>query len=154
MDCSSQAPLFIGFSRQEYWSRLPCPPPGDLPGPGIKPVSLASPALAGRFFTSSAPWEAWTCSYKYGIHESASDTGEGTWSSFHFILWFLRQHQGCFVLALLLPVLSGQGIALTWKAVQGQISSSAVGFFLTGGCTPLLFLSVLLLSRVFKQVFS
>ena len=41
------APLFMGFSRQEYWSRLPCPPPGELPDPGIEPASLAS---AGRFF--------------------------------------------------------------------------------------------------------
>ena len=38
------------FSRQEYWSGLPCPPPGDLPDPGIKTLSLASPALAGGFF--------------------------------------------------------------------------------------------------------
>ena len=37
------APLSIGFSRQEYWSRLPCPPPGDLPDPGIKPASPMSP---------------------------------------------------------------------------------------------------------------
>ena len=43
-----QAPLFMGFSRQEYWSGLPCPPPGDLAHPGIKPTSLLSPALAGR----------------------------------------------------------------------------------------------------------
>ena len=35
---------------QEYWSGLPCPPPGDLPDPGIEPISLTSPALAGRFF--------------------------------------------------------------------------------------------------------
>ena len=48
-----QAPLPIGFSRQEYWSWLPCPPPGDLPHPEIKPVSLTSPALAGKFFTTS-----------------------------------------------------------------------------------------------------
>ena len=46
-----------GFSRQEYWSGLPCPPPGDLPNQGIKPTSLMSPALAGRFFTTSATWE-------------------------------------------------------------------------------------------------
>ena len=38
----------MGFSRQEYWSRLPCPPLGDLPDPGIKPTSLESPVLAGR----------------------------------------------------------------------------------------------------------
>ena len=40
-----QAPLSMGFSREEYWSELPCPPPGDLPDPGIKPTSPASPAL-------------------------------------------------------------------------------------------------------------
>ena len=48
----------MGFSRQEYWSGLPFPPPGDLPDPGIEPTSLMSPALAGRFFTTSATWEA------------------------------------------------------------------------------------------------
>ena len=53
-----QAPLSMGFSRQEYWNGLPCPPPGDLPDPGIKPSSLTSPALAGGFFTASATWEA------------------------------------------------------------------------------------------------
>ena len=43
------------FSRQEYWSVLPFPPPGDLPDSGIKPMSLASPALANRFFTTESP---------------------------------------------------------------------------------------------------
>ena len=43
--------LSMGFSRQEYWSGLPCSPPGDLADPGIEPTSLMSPALAGRFFT-------------------------------------------------------------------------------------------------------
>ena len=47
-----------GFSRQESWSGLPCPPPGDLPKLGIKPVSLMSPALEGGFFITSAPCEA------------------------------------------------------------------------------------------------
>ena len=47
-----QAPLSMEFSRQEYWSGLPCPPPGDLPNPGTEPVSLMSPALAGGFFTT------------------------------------------------------------------------------------------------------
>ena len=46
------------LSRQEYWSGLPCPPPGDLLNPGIEPASLKSPALAGRFFTTCATWEA------------------------------------------------------------------------------------------------
>ena len=43
----------MGFSREEYWSELPCPPLGDLPDPGIEPKSLASPALAGGFFITS-----------------------------------------------------------------------------------------------------
>ena len=47
----------MGFSRQEYLSRLPCPSPAGLPNPGIKPMSPAPPALAGRFFSTSAPWE-------------------------------------------------------------------------------------------------
>ena len=52
-----QAPLSMGFSRQENWSGLSCPPPGDLPDPGIEPSSPESPALAGRFFTARATWE-------------------------------------------------------------------------------------------------
>ena len=50
-----QAPLSMGFSRQEYWSGLPCPPPGDLPDLGIDPTSSVSPALAGGFFTTEPP---------------------------------------------------------------------------------------------------
>ena len=67
------APLSMGFSRQEYWSGLPCPPPGDLPDPGIKPTSFMSSALAGGFFIPSATWTAqakwwgqcwiWPCSW-------------------------------------------------------------------------------------------
>ena len=53
-----QAPLFMRFSRQEYWSGLPCPPPGNLSESGMERTSLMSPALAGRFFTTSATWEA------------------------------------------------------------------------------------------------
>ena len=60
-----QAPLLMEFSRQEYWSRLPPPTPGDLPDPGIQPVSLEPsmstppmpPPLAGRFFTTATTWE-------------------------------------------------------------------------------------------------
>ena len=52
-----QAPLSMWFSRQEYWSGLPCPLPDDLPDPGMEPLFLLSPALAGEFFTTSA-----TCS--------------------------------------------------------------------------------------------
>ena len=53
-----QAPLSMGFSIGEYWSGLPCPPPGNLPNPGIEPISLMSPTLAGGFFITSA-----TCMY-------------------------------------------------------------------------------------------
>ena len=52
-----QAPWSVRFPRQEYWSALPCPPPEDLPTPGIKRTSLISPALAGEFFTNSNTWE-------------------------------------------------------------------------------------------------
>jgi len=53
-----QAPLYMEFFRQEYWSGLPCPPPGNLPDPEIEPMSLMSPALAEGIFTISATWEA------------------------------------------------------------------------------------------------
>ena len=53
-----QAPLSMRFSRQEQWSGLLCPPPGDLPDPGIETASLTSPILAGEFFTTSTTWEA------------------------------------------------------------------------------------------------
>ena len=52
------APLSLGFSRQRYWSGLPFPHPGDLPDPGIEPVSLMSPVLSGGFFTTSTIWKA------------------------------------------------------------------------------------------------
>ena len=57
-----QAPLSVGFSRREHWSGLPWPPPGNLPNPGMKPTSLMSPALAGRFFTTRPPGKlSWGC---------------------------------------------------------------------------------------------
>ena len=55
-DVAWLAPLSMEFPRQEYWNGLPCPPPGDLPDSGIKPMSLTSPALAGEFFTTSCTW--------------------------------------------------------------------------------------------------
>ena len=57
---ASQAPLSMRFTRQEYWCRLSCPPPGHLPNSGIQSASLATPALAGEFFffITSATWEA------------------------------------------------------------------------------------------------
>ena len=50
-----QAPLSMGFSRQDYWSGLPGPPPGDLADPGIEPSSLTSAALSGGFFATEQP---------------------------------------------------------------------------------------------------
>ena len=61
-----QASLSMGFFMEEYWSRLPCRPPGDLPHAGIEPASLTFPALAGGFFTTSSTWEA------HYIHEYIS----------------------------------------------------------------------------------
>ena len=65
-------PLSMAFSRQEYWRGLPFPSPGDLPDPGIKAMS---PALAGRFFTTSATWEAQTGLASYGCCPLASMAG-------------------------------------------------------------------------------
>ena len=53
-----QPPPSMGFSRQEYWNEWPGPPPGDLPDPGIQPLSLKSPSLTASFFTTSTTWEA------------------------------------------------------------------------------------------------
>ena len=55
MNCSPPGSSVHGFSRQEYWGRLPCLPPGDLPNPGIEPTP---PALAGGFFSTRVTWEA------------------------------------------------------------------------------------------------
>ena len=57
MDCSPQAPVSLGFSRQQHGSGWPHPPPGGLPAPGVEPVSLRSPALASGFFTPKVTWE-------------------------------------------------------------------------------------------------
>ena len=52
------APLSMGFSREKYWSGLPCPPPGDLPDPRAQIGVSYIPCIGGRFFTSSTTWEA------------------------------------------------------------------------------------------------
>ena len=72
--------LSMGFSRQEYWSGLPCSPPWDLPDPGIEPTSLKSPVLAGGFFTTSATWEAGVPS-SLEHHENHCRTSSATPSS-------------------------------------------------------------------------
>ena len=77
---SAAAPLYMGFPRQEYGVSLPFPSPGDLPNPGIKPMFLASPALAGRFFTTSAtkqPYEA----FLVEVLELACPRSQNSWVS-------------------------------------------------------------------------
>ena len=72
--------LSMEFSRQKYWSGLPFLSLEDLPNPGIKPASLKSPALAGRFFTTSATWEAQRkkkMNVKKGKHCHQSVTTQG-----------------------------------------------------------------------------
>ena len=66
------------FSRQKYWSALPCSPPGDLLDPGIEPGSLMSPAFAGRFFTTSVSWEALLLTEKTALHGSTGKEYCGT----------------------------------------------------------------------------
>ena len=58
MDCNLPGSSVHGIPQEEYWSRLPCPPPRNLLDPGIEPTSLISPALAGKSFTMSPTWEA------------------------------------------------------------------------------------------------
>ena len=81
-----QAPLSMGFSKQENWNGLPFPSPGDLPHPGIEPVSLTSlsPALAEGFLTTSATWEALNQLYIYtfvSILYTCTDVSPPSWAS-------------------------------------------------------------------------
>ena len=75
-----QDPLSMGFSRQECWSGLPCPPPGGLPHPGIEPTPLKSPELAGRVLTASTTWGVRTKSpgepLKYTCTQAPAQTGD------------------------------------------------------------------------------
>ena len=70
------------FSRQEYWRRVPFPTQEDFSDPGIEPLSLVSPALAGRFFTTNATWEA--PPYYSSLIFISSDTSNYISSSFIF----------------------------------------------------------------------
>ena len=88
------APLSMGFSRQEYWSGLPCPPPGGLPNTGIEPTSLTSLASAGWFFTTSATWEAWEVVHHCGFSFHFPDD-RWCWASFHMLTGHLFSCEGC-----------------------------------------------------------
>ena len=90
IDYSSQAPSCTGFSRQEYWSRLLCPSPGELPKPGVELTSLMSPALAGEFFTTSATWEAL---YKHKLGGKKTLSMTNTFIPFlHLLLFVFLTH--------------------------------------------------------------
>ena len=73
-----QAPLSMGFSRQEYWSGLPCPPPGDLPYLGIEPTSVMSPALEGEVFNTSPTWDALQGMRLHCIPQASGQLGVAT----------------------------------------------------------------------------
>ena len=105
-----QAPLSMEFSGQEYWSGLPFPPPGDFPNPGIEPVSLLSPALTGRFFTTSATWEG-----EWEGLDSRQIPGLGPSVPHPTPVSFLRS---------LLPNGLIRKVHLTFKWLRGQLVSS------------------------------
>ena len=94
MDCSPPGSS-VGLPRQEYWNGVLFLSPGDLPNPGIKPTSLAPPAFAGRFLTTSATWEAlvyaYVCTYRvirpylwYRGLTTSHHLIEGTWAPGEF----------------------------------------------------------------------
>ena len=84
-----QVPLSMEFSKQKYWSELPFPSPGDLPDPGIKPTSLASPALAGELLTTVPPEEA-EAKRPLCSHISFLSSGKMLFSEI-FCLYFIGQ---------------------------------------------------------------
>ena len=137
------SPLSMGFFRQEYWSGLPCPPPEDLPNPGIEPASLTSPALAGMFFTTNTTWKAplLVC-YKTPHHPTTLFPILLHWSSFFkafsllsanvimgpFTHLFIQRIQtsSCYVpgpvlgLGLVIASLSPQEFWVMWKTHVGR----------------------------------
>ena len=119
-----QASLSIGFSRQEYRSGLPFPPPGDLPDPGIERVSLISAALAGGFFTSSTIWEAPTIwledwNFLFLCPDLQEEERSWRWSSIS---------QWPVVYSTMLMVASGLGTSILnlWGSLEPPICSWSV----------------------------
>ena len=90
-----QAPLSMGFYKQEYWSGLSFSPPGDLPNPVIKPKSLASPALAGRFFTTMQPsrWhpKQMKCDSLYSPRCPLLEIHPGPFNPWHYLEITMRE---------------------------------------------------------------
>ena len=86
-----QAPLSMEFSRQESWNGLPFPSPEDLPNPGIKPTSLASPVLAGGFFTTSNTWETRGSPTSTDLSSVSLST---IWTSVYFLFPHRNDYRG------------------------------------------------------------
>ena len=134
---ATQAPLSKGFFRQEYWSELPCFPPGDLPDPGITPASLMSPALAGEFFTTSVIWESESHSVRSDclwLHELYSpwnspgqNTGLGSLSLLQGIFPAQESNPGLLHCRRILYQLSHQGRLRIKKWVAYPFSSGSSG---------------------------
>ena len=122
-----QAPLSMGFSKQEYWDGFPFPSPGDLPNPGIEPVSLTSPALAlaGRFFTTSTTWEAPPGKPQYccGVHVSFQI------SIFFFLFQIYTQRLSCWIIWYLFLVFWGTSILFSIVAIPAHIPTNSVQEF-------------------------
>ena len=83
IDCSPPGFFVHGILQTRIRSGLPCPYPGDLPNPGIEPSSLTSPEMAGRFFTTSATWEASVCSILVQNHRECPEEPLGDSPGWH-----------------------------------------------------------------------
>ena len=83
MDCIPPGSSVHGILQARILEWVACPPPGNLPDQGIELESLMSPALAGRFFTTSATWEAWECPPFYSVHLSPKLSPYGTHCLYH-----------------------------------------------------------------------
>ena len=119
-----QVLLSMGFSRQENWSELPCSPPGDLPDPGIKPMSLMSPELADRFFITSANWDL---AFPESIHKYSDSLNSG-WVQSHADcgLWIPR-NEGLVSLIFVLQDLA-QGYSTTAiQQLRAELSYLSTG---------------------------
>ena len=99
---STHQEFSMEFSRQEYWSGLPFPTPGDLPDPGMEPESAVSPSLAGGFFTTSTTWEAHSFVYQYIIKPPVMCI----WVPWFTFIAFEKQHDLSFsIISLQAPLI-------------------------------------------------
>ena len=117
-----QAPLSMGFSRQEYWSGLPCPPQRELPNSEIEPTSPTSPALADGFFTTRTTWEARVCAPSCFSRIRLFATLWTVICQAPLPMGFSGKNNGVGCLAILLGIFPTQGSSshllhlLNWKA--------------------------------------